>query len=409
MNKRLLIIIFILIIFSCAKTEHTSDNVISFWHFWSEPNQRQVLLNLIERFEKENDCIVELTELSWNDGKSKLIAAFNADVQPDIMELGSDWVSQFSSTNVLMDLSNDSIDFDKFLDYALPPIRWNNKYYAVPWIVDTRVLFYNKSLMRRAGLQELPPATYSELLEYSNIINQPDDDIYGFGTNGQDPHRLYKKVLPIIWANGGDILDARGIPTINSSNNTEALNIYLQLSRCGIIETQRQLDSYFSQGKIGFVFSGAWLLEKIKNENPRLDFGVSLVPTISDKRPNGISFLGGEYLALGKNTSNRNLALKLIKFLTDGKNALVLSKKIPEAGFPADKSYTNSSELFSNNYKKIFAEQLKYAKTAPVHPRWLDIEECLENRITGALYGEMDAYNALTLAQVEVLKLLNSK
>ncbi len=407
--KKLLLVLLVLIVYGCGNAENNSEYTIKFWHFWSEPNQKQALLYLIENFEKENNCKVELTELSWNDGKTKLITAFNSDVQPDVLELGSDWIAQFSSTNVLMDLTNDSIHFDTFLDYALPPARWNNKYYAVPWIVDTRVLFYNKKLMQAAGLPDAPPTTYSELIEFANAINQPDNNIYGFGTNGQDPHRLYKKVLPIIWSNGGDILDATGNPRINSINNVDALNIYLQLSRCGIIETQRQLDSYFSQGKIGFVFSGGWLVEKIKNENPNLDFGVALVPTISGKKEKGTSFLGAEYLAISKKTTKKDLALKLVKYLTDGKNALILAKRFPEAGFPADKMYSNSSELLSDKYKKIFAEQLKYAKATPVHPRWLDIEECLENKITSALYNQLDVYSALNSAQIEVLQLLNDK
>ena len=403
-----LFLLFVLIISGCGKTENRPENTITFWHFWSEPNQKQALFELIEKFEKENQCKVELTELSWNDGKTKLITAFSSNTQPDVIELGSDWIAQFSSTNVLLDLTNDSIDFDNFLDYAVPPAMWRNKYYAVPWIVDTRVLFYNKKLMEDAGLSNTPPTTYSQLIEYANIINQPDKTIYGFGTNGQDPHRLYKKVLPIMWSNGGDILDAVGSPKINSINNSDALNIYLQLSRCGIIETQRQLDSYFAQGKIGFVFSGAWLLEKIKNENPNLNFSVALVPKISEQK-NGISFLGAQYLAIGKKSAKKDLALKLIKFLTDGENALTLAKKFPEAGFPADKNYSNAPELLSNEHKKIFSEQLKHAKATPVHPRWLDIEHRIEHRITSALYGEMDAYSALNTAQIEILQLLNSR
>ena len=406
--KKLLLLFFVLIVSGCSKTEHIQEDTIKFWHFWSEPNQKQALLELIRKFEKENQCKIELTELSWNDGKTKIIAAFSSDAQPDIIELGSDWVAQFSSANVLADLTNDSIDFELFLDYSLLPAMWNDKYYAVPWIVDTRVMFYNKKLMQDAGLTDIPPTTYSELIEYSNIINQPNNDIYGFGTNGQDPHRLYKKVLPIMWSNGGDILDASGNPRINSITNSEALNIYLKLSRCGIIETQRQLDSYFAHGKIGFVFSGAWLLEKIKNGNPNLNFGVATVPAITDKR-SGISFLGAEYLSITQKSTKKELSLKLIKFLTAGENALFLAKKIPEAGFPANKKYSNDTELLTDEYKKVFADQLKYAKTTPVHPRWLDIEQCIEHRITSALYGEMDVYGALNTAQIEVLQILNNK
>jgi ABC-type glycerol-3-phosphate transport system substrate-binding protein len=52
--------------------------------------------------------------------------------------------------------------------------------------------------MQDADLPVAPPATYKQLIEYANIINQPQENKYGFGVNGQDPHRLYKKILPII-------------------------------------------------------------------------------------------------------------------------------------------------------------------------------------------------------------------
>jgi multiple sugar transport system substrate-binding protein len=419
--KKILIILILLVGFSfnsCKNKEATNPNVIKFWHFWSEPNQKKALLDLIAKFEKENNCKVELTELSWNDGKTKLITAFNSEVAPDVLELGSDWVAQFSSTGILSQINPDSVDFSQFLEYSLPPAKWNNQYFAVPWIVDSRVMFYNKKLLNDAGLTEIP-LNYSELISAANNINASEKGIYGFGTNGSDPHRLYKKVLPIIWTNGGDILDSSGFPVINSNKNIAALDIYLQLSRTGLIETQRQIDAYFSQGKIGFVFSGAWLLEKIKNENPNLDFGVALMPNFNenkDENPKGnnkgnqgISFLGCEYLALNKNSTKKELGLKLVKFLANGENSLELSKKFAEAGFPADKKYFNDISFKNDKYKSVFAAQLLNSKATPVHPNWLEIEEILENAVSQALYGEKGVDAALNDAQVELLKLFSEK
>lgn len=413
--KKIILLIFIclsgLLINSCKNKDVDGPNVIKFWHFWSEPNQKQALLELISKFEKENSCKVELTELSWNDGKTKLIAAFNSKVAPDVLELGSDWIAQFSSTDVLSVITSDVVNFNKFLDYSLPPCMWNGKYYAVPWTVDTRLMFYNKKLMLEAGLGENPPTNYEDLISYSNKINNPNAGIYGFGTNGSDPHRLYKKILPIMWTCGGDVMDSLGHPILNSSKNTDAINIYLQLSRTGIIETQRQLDAYFAQGKIGFVFSGSWLLEKIKNENPSLDYGVAIMPNVKkdDTHSKGISFLGCEFLALSKQSEKKQLGLKLIKFLTDGANSIELAKKFSEAGFPADKAYFNNEFFMKNEMKSKFAEQLKHAKATPVHPRWLDIEAIIENAVAQALYGEQGANEALNNAQIEVLKLVNEK
>jgi ABC-type glycerol-3-phosphate transport system substrate-binding protein len=398
----------------CGNAETTSSNTIKFWHFWSEPHQKQAIQALIEQFEKENDCKVELTELSWNDGKTKLIAAFNSGVGPDVLELGSDWIAQFSAINVLSPINEDSADLGKFLEYSLPPAKWEDKYYAVPWIVDTRVMFYNKALMQRAGLDTLPPKTYSELIDYSNKINNVDNDnIYGFGTNGSDPHRLYKKILPMFWTYGGDILDDNGNPIINSPSNMSALTTYQQLSRLGIIETQRQLDAIFAKGNIGFVFSGAWLMEKIKNENPTLDYGVALMPnveltTTTSKRP-GISFLGCEFLSINAKTDKKDLSMKLIKFLTDGKQALTLSKQFAEAGFPADKQYFEDPYFKQNHNKYVFAQQLAYSKSTPVYPKWLDVEQAIEDAVSKVVYGESDVYSALNQAQIDVLKIMGRR
>src|SRR5688500_19043254 len=80
--------------------------VLTFWTFMSEPPQKAALAEQIAAFEKAHpDVKVEVTDLSYNDGKTKLLAAFNSQTAPDVLELGSDWVAQFSSSEVLADLS----------------------------------------------------------------------------------------------------------------------------------------------------------------------------------------------------------------------------------------------------------------------------------------------------------------
>ncbi|MGI6370423.1 MAG: extracellular solute-binding protein [Ignavibacteria bacterium] len=395
----------ILILFSSCRKNEEADNTIKFWHFWSEPSQKKVLDKLIKRFEEQNNCKVELTELSWNDGKTKLLAAFNSNVAPDVLELGSDWVSQFSSSDVLEELNPDSVQIDRFVEISLAPTKWKGKLFALPWVLDTRVLFCNKDLMKSGGVDTVPPQDYLQLVQFANVINNPLKEIYGFGTNGSDPHRLYKKILPMFWTFGGSVFDENGNLVLNSVSNVEALGIYVQLSRAGIIETQRQLDAYFAQGKIAFIFSGAWLMKKIEKENPNLNYEIAMMPRYL-LNP-GISFLGGEYLAISKSSNKKELGLKLIKFLSDGKNALELAKNIDEAGFPADKNFIKNEALLQNNRKSVFAQQLLFAKSTPVHKKWLDIEAIIEYAVTEAIYGQKSEQQALDDAQVEILKIIN--
>jgi multiple sugar transport system substrate-binding protein len=409
MMKKLVLFILISIIpliNSCGnKGNKPVVNTIKFWHFWSEPNQRIVIKSLIEEFEKENKCKVELTELSWNDGKTKLFAAFNAGNAPDVLELGSDWVAQFSSAGVLLELPKEFANTDKYIDFSLSPVYWNDKIYCLPWIVDTRVLFYNKKLVPEPTLKSIESGKfdYNMLNLAASQVN--GNGIYGWGANGSDRHRLYKKIVSFFWSFGGEVLDSNSNPVLNSAANARALEKYAELSRAGIIETQRQLDAAFVEGRMAFWLSGGWLLEKIKNENPLLDFGVTLVPGDTGKQ--GISFAGGEYLAINSKTGNKELSKKFVKYMTDGKNSIKFCKVVIEAGFPADKAYFQDEFYKSQPNRLVFANQLQFARMTPVHPKWLDMEQIIEDAAVEVLYGKSSAQDALNKAQGLVRELGN--
>ncbi len=403
--KKLLIIILSLVVISCSEKEEQSSETgkLVFWHFWSEPNHRKVLKEIINGFEQEYDCKVETVELSWSDGKTKLFAAFNSSTAPDVLELGSDWVAQFSSAGVLEKLTDDEANLSQYVEFSTAPSLWNDSVYALPWIVDTRVLFVNKALLHQAGITDAKVSNTKQLLENAEKVNAIEG-VYGYGATGSGSHMIYKKVVSLFWTYGGSILDSSGKPVINSAQNIKALDSYVRLSQNGLIETQRQLDSRFAEGKLGYWVSGGWLLEKIKNENPTLNFEVQTVPGVNDSL--GISFAGGEYLAISKSSPNRELALKFIKYMTSGENAIKFSSKIIEAGFPADINYYNDEFYQSQPNRLVFANQLNHALMTPVHPKWLDIEAIIEEAAVEALYGKKTPKVALDDAQAKLFLIL---
>ncbi len=387
MNKIILVLIVAVgFLVGCGEKDTTDSKKITFWHFWSEPYQRTVVDSLVKEFEKQEKVEVEITELSWGDGKVKLLAAFNSNTAPDVLELGSDWVSQFSSAGVLTDISN-SVEMDKFLDFAQEPCRWEKGIYALPWIVDTRVLFVNMDLLKENGFEN-PPTTYAEMLEMSKVINK--GEIYGFGVNGSDKHRLYKKVLSFIWSEGGSIYDGKNFQ-FDSPQVIAGVQKYKDLAQYGIVDTQKELDNYFAKGRLAFWISGSWLLKKVDEFAKVKDMRLIEIPDLSQK---GVSFAGGEYLSISKKSENQELALKLVKFITDGKNAVEFCRSIPEAGFPADKEYY-SSDFYDNEYKAVFAKQLESSKMTPMHPKWLEVEELFEGAVEQILYDRMTTEQAM--------------
>jgi maltose-binding protein MalE len=100
-----------------------------------------------------------------------------------------------------------------------------------------------------------------------------------------------------------------------------------------------------------------------------------------------------------------NLFLITFKYLSDGINAINFCKKIPEAGFPADKNYFNDESYKSQKIRGVFANQLVYARMTPVHQYWLEIEEQLEKAVEEVLYDKKTAQQSMN----DLQKLLTEK
>jgi ABC-type glycerol-3-phosphate transport system substrate-binding protein len=379
--------------------------VITFWHFQSEPGQKKALADRIKAFEAENPTVtVEMQDLNWNDGKSKLLAAFNSNTAPDVIELGSDWVAQFSSAGVLADQSAlGGDDIARFASEVSAPGKWEKGIYAWPWTTDTRVLFYNKALLASAGVDTTRADTlWDDVLAHSEKVRAANHEVYGFGANGSDPHRLYKKILPFFWSNGGDVLNAQGAPAINSPENVAALDMYLTLARVGFVDSQKGLDQLFVSGKLAYWISGPWLVDRIAKDSPGLRYGVAVLPSFAGKK--SVSFAGGEYLAINNESKRKAEAKKLIVFLTSPKEALEFAKALPGGTTPADMSVANDPFLQSAG-RKVFTEQLHSAKMTPVHPKWLEIEGIIEEEVSAALLGNKTAQQALDAANTRVAQL----
>jgi multiple sugar transport system substrate-binding protein len=394
-----------LLILSCAKQDN-GKIVLDFWQFWTDPQVKPVLMEIIHQFEKENPGIkINLTDLTWSEGHEKIVVAFASGTAPDILELGSDWIPEFSSQDVLLDLTSDAEKIKQ--DFLMwEPVSYQGRIYGFPWLLDTRVLFYNKELMKKAGLDpEKPPLTWDELLNHCRKINQQKPEAYGFGANSAERHRLYKKFLPFFWGNGGKILSQdQKSSEISSPAGIEALSFYKKLVEEGTIDNQRMLDENFKQGKIGFLISGGWLLNDIQKNLPDLKLGVCLIP----KPGKGVysSFAGGEFLVISKKCKNPDSAEKFILYLIKKETSLKLCKSIGSAipsakGSELDPYYQNNKNLL------VFQEQLRYSRTSPAIPQWVYIEEIIEKAVEQVMYDKKTPSQALDEAKVEIDKILN--
>jgi multiple sugar transport system substrate-binding protein len=393
--------LFSIVALSCNRG--ITPGVLRFSHFWSEPAQRAAMDSLLAGFHREHPEIpVEVTELSWADGKTKLMAGFNSETAPDVLELGSDWVAQFSSSGVLLQLDSGAgvgtshAIMERFANaprYALPSGMWGSHYFAVPWLLDTRVIFVNDDLLKSSSLAPHPSRGTDEWNWQTMQASAQAIGTHGIGVNGPDQHRLYKKFLPYVWSNGGDLFDSLGHPTMNLPQNIEALRSYVDQLNHGIMETQKNLDDAFIRGTLGIWFSGSWLLPRLANAPFR--WHTELFP--GNGGHEGESFAGGEYLAINAQSAMKREAELFLEYISRPDNELAFARSVNE--YPADVRSQSDPFYLHRREGSVFTGQLAHARMTPVIPQWLDVEAIVEDEVSKALYKTETPEQAMTNMQ----------
>jgi len=398
---------------SDAISENITDPVtIDFWQFWTDPTARPIVEKLVADFHKQNPLVtVNLTDLTWENGREKIVIALASGSGPDLMELGSDWVPEFAGSGRVADLSKNFAD-SKGEYIGWEPVTSGDKVYGAPWILGTRALFYNTDLLRRAGYSDsidngrggLP----YKIDDFKNLVFRVDalgKDIYGWGSNAAEKNRLYKKFLPFFWSYGASFYSENDdYCVISSMKAINALKLYQVLNdSCGYVETQRRIEDAFLDGKIGVILSGDWLIKRIKTERPNFHYVTGVFPGL---KVNGQSFLGGEYLCVNAQSSSveKAAAVKLAKFFLSPQSQVEFCKGNFSTG-PASLEAAKDSFFTSDLNILTFVKQLRLSKAPPFEPTWARMQEEFERAVERTLFEGVAPAQALYDARNAIQKI----
>ena len=382
----------------CAR--QSPDEVV-FWQF----QPPEVMAGLVKQFEQENPSVkVRVETLTWQSGYEKIVMATSSGSLPDLLELGSTWFAKFAGEGALEDVTDGTGDLTA--EMAMWDLAtYGGRRFGIPWLIGSRVLFYNKSLFRSSGLSpDQPPGTWSEMLAAARSIHKPGKGIYGFGMNAGERYVLFKKFMPFAWGNGGAVLSSDlARSEMNSPENLAALEFYLSLKPYSVLERQDMIDEMFKQGKIGLMLSGGWNLKRIPEDAPGLEFGVALMPK-PDSGGTHASFAGAEILVF---PSARKLegSMKLARFLAAAPQALRIASDVKSVQ-PASRQALADPYYDEHPMERLLLKQCETSCSPPTLPLWQEIEEVINTRLEECLYGKLSARDALAKIDQEVNSIL---
>lgn len=323
---------------------------------------------LIAPFETQTGIDVTVEAIPWDSVNDRLTSAVASGKGPDVTQIGLSQLASFLKGDALADVSADLAAYPNLAEANFPSAVANKALnpsggvYSVPWIADTRVLFYRSDLLSAAGISA-PPKTWDELRADAKKLTDKAAKRYGYYIPQWDAP------LPVTytWQAGGEIM-TDGKVDVTSSAFTKAADHYLGLYADGSVPTASDFDQTtgFISGSVAMLVSGPYLAKAVAEQAPDLEgkWSVATVPTDAS----GTSLYAGSNLGVWKNTTNKVGALMLLNYLADP--ATQVSWYTSNGDLPAATAAYQDAKLSGDPLVKVYAEQLKDARLLPVSTKW---------------------------------------
>jgi multiple sugar transport system substrate-binding protein len=336
-------------------------------NFWSRGAQAEFIKSVGDEFNKINKNIqVKVTTIVDADFVQKLSTATLSDSAPDITSVDLILVPYFAKNGVFKDLTSytNRLSFKSQLSPAHMRLgAYKGKQFALPWTAEASVLFWNKDLFKKAGLNpEKAPKTWNEIIAAAKAVNALGGGIKGYYFSGACGGCNIFTFMPTIWAAGGDILTADGTPTFKDPKVTAALTFYKKMWDAGYIDKSAKTDNGasfaapFAAGKTGMVGAGAFFVASLK-KNPEINYGVAPLP--GQKAGQIGSFAGGDNIAILASTKYPAEAQIFLDWaLNDGQKFLAKQAIVPIRDDIARSDYVPLDPRY-----KVIADMMKVGKT----------------------------------------------
>lgn len=358
----------------------------------STPEQWQK--DLSAEFEKKTGAKVKFEVQVWNGIQQKLTTALSEENPPDVFEIGNTQTAAYAKTGGLADLGDlkAEIGGDWAANFNEAAVV-DGKQYAAPWWFANRVVIYNKSVFKEAGVTETPKTRDEFFAALDKIkakgkaepLYLPGQNWYFFDglTIGQGADLIKK--------DGDKWVSNLADPKIGAAMDLyKKYQAYSKAPKDKDEATPQQAD-VFAKGKTGAFIGMGWEAGTAIKANPAIEkeIGYFTIPGETADKPEGV-FLGGSNLAVAEGSAKQDLAKEFLELALSDKYEGQLAKL---NGVIPNKESLNSN-LTGNPVAEAAAPSAKFGGTTPLIPEWAAVENApnpIKTFMTAVLNGKSNA------------------
>jgi len=374
-----------------------------------------VMEKLIDKFNDENPGIhVEDTYLgSYTDVHAKVVDLVEAGTPPDVAVLNVNamvGLVQKSAIAPLTDYINKA-GGRGFLDQFYSSLLVHEPVYGLPMMRSTPVLYVNTDLLKEAGIDS-PPTTWQQLVDdYAPITNYFLD---------KDIHAL---AIPDTWTDwifgafsrqaGSQLIKNDWITaTFNSEGNSEALNLWVELTNKGIVPSPlvpwSNAINLFVRGKVAMLYYTTGGISRIKSSPANFTWEAVFCPA----GPAGYGVEeGGADLHIFNNIpkKNQDAAWKLITFLTSPEIAATWSAA---SGYIAVNKESYNTYIMESVVQEtpaylVARDQFQYAHPQMMSKNINEVRNVVNGNLNDALTGGKTVVEALEDGQAGLIRIIS--
>jgi multiple sugar transport system substrate-binding protein len=288
--------------------------------------------SLKQKFEETHpDIAVNLSYTGYGGLHDEIVSTFNKGDGCDLFLVDNIWVPEFVEAGWLADVTEYITDEIKnitnetkrsvFLEILKTTEYPDNsgKYYAWPWFMDAKYLFYNKLMLKKVSIDE-PPKTLDELWNQALTIKKKGIVKYPFVWSWAQQECLICDYIILTVLFGGRFVDETGKPTFHEGGAVKALEWMVKsidaklTSKASLAFTEVDVVRVFGAGDAAFALS--WISSYECMNYPYMlsgACGISHVPG-SDILPEGVSVNGAMSIGISSKCKNKDAAVELAKF-----------------------------------------------------------------------------------------------
>jgi len=317
-----------------AATSHAVTTV-TYWQFNTDTPSINAWKKTIAGFEAANpDVKVNMQIVPWSEQAQKLTTALATGTAPDISMMGNDVVAQYAATGALAPLDSYFQAWSKQVGHDITTdilpgdhlyYKIKGHWYASPLAEETRLVYYRKSMLQKAGLNPMSAlASWGSMRQAA--IKLTKGGVYGWGVPLGVSYFTLQSFMPVYLSYGAHYLNAQGTCGFDSSEFRAALTYYTNLYTKDKVTPpdspvydNLKLEPLWAAGKLAMLIDGPWVLNQYKDKALTADTGIVQVPAGPKGR---FGFLGGWPLVLWSQSKNKDAAFKFIRYATDPTKAM---------------------------------------------------------------------------------------